>query len=49
VLELPGGGGVGDPAQRAKSRIDADLASGLISGAAAARDYGARPAGGAGA
>jgi len=41
VLELPGGGGVGDPGRRAKSRIDADLTSGLISAGAAARDYGA--------
>jgi N-methylhydantoinase B len=40
VLELPGGGGVGDPAQRAKSRLDADVAAGLVSAAGAARDYG---------
>ena len=42
VLELPGGGGVGDPAQRAKSRLEADLDSGLVSAAGAARDYGTR-------
>src|SRR4029077_13807803 len=41
VLELPGGGGVGDPAGRAKSRIDADLAAGLVSAEGAVRDYGA--------
>jgi len=45
VLELPGGGGVGDPARRTKSRVDADLAAGLISAAGAARDYGAGRAG----
>src|SRR5262249_55441764 len=39
VLELPGGGGVGDPAHRAKSRVDADLAAGLVSAESAARDY----------
>jgi hypothetical protein len=31
---------VGDPAQRAKSRLAADVAAGLVSGAGAARDYG---------
>jgi N-methylhydantoinase B len=40
VLELPGGGGVGDPAQRVKSRLDADVAAGLVSAAGAAHDYG---------
>jgi len=40
VLELPGGGGVGDPARRTRSRIDADLAAGLVSADDAARDYG---------
>ena len=42
VLELPGGGGVGDPAHRAKSRVDADVAAGLVSAERAARDYGAQ-------
>jgi len=41
VLELPGGGGVGDPARRAPARIEADLAAGLVSADGAARDYGA--------
>ena len=41
VLELPGGGGVGDPARRTKNRIDADLAAGLVSADGVARDYGA--------
>ena len=30
VLELPGGGGVGDPARRERARIDADVAAGLV-------------------
>jgi N-methylhydantoinase B/oxoprolinase/acetone carboxylase alpha subunit len=46
VLELPGGGGVGDPARRAPGRIDADVAAGLVSEDGAARDYGAGRAGG---
>jgi len=41
VLELPGGGGVGDPAHRAKSRVDADVAAGLVSADGASGDYGA--------
>ena len=45
VLELPGGGGVGDPARRTPGRIDADVAAGLVSAAGAARDYGAGRAG----
>jgi len=40
VLELPGGGGVGDPARRTRDRIDADLAAGLVSADGAVRDYG---------
>jgi N-methylhydantoinase B len=31
VVELPGGGGLGDPARRDAGRIDADLAAGLVS------------------
>src|SRR5207253_420493 len=50
VLELPGGGGVGDPARRTRSRIDGDLAAGLVGpGGAApvgARSLFARPASG---
>ena len=42
VLDLPGGGGMGDPAKRERQRIDADVASGLVSAERAARDYPAR-------
>jgi N-methylhydantoinase B len=41
VLELPGGGGVGEAARRAKSCVDADVAAGLVTAERAARDYGA--------
>ena len=44
VLELPGGGGVGDPARRAPGRVEADVAAGLVSAEGAARDYGAERA-----
>ena len=40
VVELPGGGGLGDPHERAHERIKADLASGLVTPEAARRDYG---------
>ena len=42
VLDLPGGGGMGDPAKREPRRIQADVAAGLVSGEGAARDYPAR-------
>ena len=42
VLDLPGGGGMGDPAKRERQRIDADVASGLVSAERAERDYPAR-------
>ena len=42
VLDLPGGGGMGDPAQRERDRIQADLTAGLVSEERAARDYPAR-------
>jgi N-methylhydantoinase B len=38
-LELPGGGGFGDPAERDPERVAADVADGLYSREAAARDY----------
>jgi N-methylhydantoinase B len=38
-LELPGGGGFGDPAERDPERVAADVADGLYSRAAAERDY----------
>lgn len=40
VVELPGGGGLGDPKMRARARIEADIASGLVTRDAAKRDYG---------
>ncbi len=39
-LELPGGGGHGDPRRRDPARVAADVADGLISREAAERDYG---------
>jgi N-methylhydantoinase B len=44
VLDLPGGGGVGDPVRRSRSRIDSDVSAGLVSADGAARDYGATTA-----
>ncbi|CAN5387936.1 hydantoinase B/oxoprolinase family protein [soil metagenome] len=41
IVELPGGGGFGDPKKRAKADIAADVAGGLVSAAAAKRDYSA--------
>ncbi len=40
-METPGGGGFGDPAQRAAAAIAADIMDGKVSRAAAERDYGA--------
>ena len=42
-VRTPGGGGLGDPRLRARSRIAADLARGYLSEAEAARDYGYTP------
>jgi N-methylhydantoinase B len=42
TLELPGGGGFYDPLQRDPERVAEDVAEGLVSPAAAERDYGAR-------
>ncbi len=39
VLELPGGGGMGEPVKRTRARIDADLAAGLVTAEGVARDY----------
>lgn len=39
VIDLPGGGGYGEPAERAQEAIAYDLRRGLISEAAALRDY----------
>jgi len=40
VLEMPGGGGIGDPRERNPESVKADLRAELISKEAAARDYG---------
>jgi N-methylhydantoinase B/oxoprolinase/acetone carboxylase alpha subunit len=40
VVELPGGGGFGDPQHRDRTLIESDLAAGLITPEAARRDYG---------
>ena len=40
VLEMPGGGGLGDPLRRDPARIVADVTAGLVSREAALRDYG---------
>jgi N-methylhydantoinase B len=40
VVELPGGGGLGDPRKRQRAKIEADIASGLVTREAAKRDYG---------
>jgi N-methylhydantoinase B len=40
VLELPGGGGYHDPRERSAREVEEDLAEGLVSRSAAARDYG---------
>jgi N-methylhydantoinase B len=40
VIEMPGGGGYGDPADRDIERIREDVRSGLVSREAAERDYG---------
>ncbi len=39
LIETPGGGGWGDPRQRARALVDHDLAEGLITPQGAARDY----------
>jgi N-methylhydantoinase B len=38
-LELPGGGGFGDPAQRDPEQVASDVADGIITREAAERDY----------
>jgi N-methylhydantoinase B/oxoprolinase/acetone carboxylase alpha subunit len=40
VVELPGGGGFGSPAKRARELIEADLAAGLVTAEKARADYG---------
>jgi N-methylhydantoinase B/oxoprolinase/acetone carboxylase alpha subunit len=40
MLNSAGGGGYGDPRERPRELVDRDVAEGLISPEAAARDYG---------
>jgi N-methylhydantoinase B len=40
LLKLPGGGGMGDPRERDPALVARDVADGLVSPEAAARDYG---------
>ncbi|MFT3987586.1 hydantoinase B/oxoprolinase family protein [Aestuariivirga sp.] len=40
VVELPGGGGFGDPSKRARDLLAADIAAGLVTETAARDDYG---------
>ena len=42
-VRTPGGGGLGDPRTRARSRVAADLARGYLTEAEVARDYGYEP------
>jgi N-methylhydantoinase B len=44
TLELPGGGGFHPPSERDQDAVASDVAEGLVSRKAAARDYGHRPA-----
>jgi N-methylhydantoinase B len=43
ILELPGGGGFGDPRKRDAALVEADVAAGLITRNAAREDYGSAP------
>ena len=40
VVELPGGGGFGDPKNRSRTRLDADVRAGVVSATSARDDYG---------
>ena len=40
ILELPGGGGYGDPSERDEWRVQADVQAGYVSAEAAQREYG---------
>ena len=46
IVETPGGAGIGDPSARDTDAIAADIRNGLVSAAAAVRDYGYAEAGG---
>ena len=41
IMEMPGGGGLGDPRARSPERLAEDVRNGLVSPEAAKRDYGA--------
>ena len=41
-LELPGGGGHGDPRRRDPAHVAVDVADGLVSRESAERDYGVK-------
>ena len=43
IVELPGGGGFGNPMRRARELVEADLKAGLITTDAARHDYGHEP------
>ena len=42
-VRTPGGGGLGDPRARLRSRVATDLSRGYLTEAEAARDYGYDP------
>ena len=44
VVELPGGGGFGDPLKRDREAVAQDLKAGLVTAAGLRRDYGHEPA-----
>jgi N-methylhydantoinase B len=43
IVELPGGGGFGDPNKRARDLIEADIAAELVTPERARTDYGYEP------
>jgi N-methylhydantoinase B len=45
IFDTPGGGGMGKPGERDPAQLHADLESGLVTSAAAMRDYGAKAVG----
>ena len=40
IIEMPGGGGLGDPRERDPALVASDVRAGLVSHEAALRDYG---------
>jgi len=45
IFDTPGGGGMGSPSDRDPALLHADLESGLVTSAGAARDYGVKAMG----